>query len=70
MKPTTVERIGGEEAFRYSATVPTGDLTEWQLAHDGWLYVVGAMNHAPDDAVTVMRARHVLDTWEWLGSSS
>jgi hypothetical protein len=66
LKATTVERIGGEEAFRYSAAVPTGDLTEWQFAHDGWLYIVGAMNHAPDDGPTITRAREALDSWEWL----
>jgi hypothetical protein len=70
LEPTAVERIAGEEAFRYTADTPTGRLTEWKLAHDGWLYVVGAMNHAPDDAVTVMRARQALDSWEWLGNSA
>jgi hypothetical protein len=70
LKPTTVERIGGEKAFRYSATLPAGtDLTEWQVARDGWLYIVGVLNRAPDNAVTIMRARQALDSWEWLGSS-
>lgn len=70
LQPTAVERIAGEEAFRYSADIPSGRLTEWKFAHDGWLYVVGSMNHAPDDAATVMRARQALDSWEWLGSSA
>jgi hypothetical protein len=63
LKPAAVERIGGEEAFRYTADVPSGRLTEWKFAHDGWLYVVGALNRAPDDAVTIMRARQALATW-------
>jgi len=69
LEPTTVERIAGEEAFRYCADLPGGRLTEWKFAHDGWLYVVGAFNHAPDDAATVVRARQALDSWEWLGGS-
>jgi hypothetical protein len=70
LKATTVERIGGEEAFRYSAALPRSSLTQWQFAHDGWLYVVSAFSRAADDAVTVMRARQALDSWEWLGSSA
>ncbi len=66
LTPVVAERVGGEDAFRYRAALPHGELTEWKFAHDGWLYAAGAINRAPDEVVTGMRARAVLDTWEWL----
>ena len=63
-----VELFGSAEAFRYRAALPSGSFTEWKFAHDGWLYAVGALNRAPDEELTILRARRVLDTWEWLDS--
>lgn len=71
LKPTTLDRIGGEDAFRYSAVLPNGTgLTEWQLAHGGWLYIVGALQRGAEEAVTIRRAEQVLESWEWLGNGS
>jgi hypothetical protein len=66
LTPMVVEQIGGEEAFRYHLAAGRTQLTEWKFSHRGWLYVVGAFNHAEEEAATVARAREVLDTWVWL----
>ena len=66
--PLVVERVAGEEAFRYHVAAPGPALIEWKFAHRGWLYAVGTFNRGPDEATTVQRARKVPDTWEWLHS--
>jgi hypothetical protein len=68
--PMTGEQIGGAEAFRYWVAFPGGSFTEWKFAHAGWLFAVGAWNGAPDEDLTIMRARQALDSWEWLDGSS
>ena len=67
--PTTGEQVGGAAAFRYWVAFPGGSFTEWKFAHDGWLFAVGAWNRAADEDVTIMRARQVLDSWQWLVGS-
>ncbi|MEA2418222.1 MAG: hypothetical protein QOE60_428 [Thermoleophilaceae bacterium] len=67
LTPITVERVGGEEAYRYRLGIRGMELTEWKFAHDGWLYVVGALCRSKDATSVVSRARATLDTWEWLG---
>jgi hypothetical protein len=64
--PIVVDRIGGEQAYRYRLALGRTDVIEWKFAHDGWLYVVGAFNRCDDEVATFERARKVLDTWEWL----
>jgi hypothetical protein len=66
LTPITVERVGGEKAYRYRLAVGNSELTEWKFAHDGWLYVVGVLSRPEDAPVSVARGRAVLDTWEWL----
>jgi hypothetical protein len=69
LTPMSVEEIGGDRAFRYQIAPPHGPrLTEWKFAHAGWLYAVGSFNRASDEAVTLSRARRILDSWEWLRS--
>jgi hypothetical protein len=62
------DRVAGEHAFRYWFGLGRWRVTEWKLAHAGWLYVVGVFNWAPDaeQQLTVARAREVLETWTWL----
>lgn len=70
LKPIAADEIGGAEAFRYHVPLPTGSaLTEWKIAHDGWLYSVGVLARASDEAPTIRRARRALDTWQWLSAS-
>jgi hypothetical protein len=64
--PVVVDRIGGEEAYRYRLALGRTDVIEWKFAHGGWLYVVGAVNRCDDEVATLERAREVLDSWEWL----
>jgi hypothetical protein len=66
LRPITVERIGGAEAFSYWVALPTGSFKEWKFAYDGWLFAVAAHHRAPDEDATIARARRVLDSWEWL----
>jgi hypothetical protein len=70
LAPMAAERIGGAEAFRYWVALPSGSLTEWKFAYDGWLFAVGALNRAPEEDATIMRARQALDSWEWLDASA
>lgn len=68
----SVERIAGELAYRYSVVLNAGTLTEWKLAHGGWLFVLGVLNRAPaqDAEATLARTRDVLATWRWLSAPS
>ena len=60
--------IAGEEAYGYTVLMPRSTLTDWKLAHAGWLYVVGTVSVA-DPAVhaeALRRARESLATWTWI----
>ncbi len=48
--------------------LPRSVLTEWKLAHAGWLYAVGVLHRAPSGErdTTLERALDALGTWEWL----
>jgi hypothetical protein len=61
-------QIAGETAYRYSAVLRTGVLTEWKLVHAGWLYALGTISWAPskEQEASVQRTLDVLDTWTWL----
>jgi len=64
----TSTRIAGEQAFGCSVVLRSGVLTDWKLAHDGWLFVVGTLNWAPlaERETALERTRAALDTWQWL----
>jgi hypothetical protein len=64
----TRTRIAGEQAFGYSVVLRSGVLTDWKLAHAGWLFVVGTLNWAPpaEREATIERTLAALDTWQWL----
>jgi hypothetical protein len=64
----TADRVAGESAYRYSVVLTMGVLTEWKLAHAGWLYVAGTLSWAPpqEQEATVRRTLDVLETWRWL----
>jgi len=66
----TAERIAGETAYRHSTVLRRGVLTDWKLAHAGWLYVVGTFSWAPAEQHERTRqlAREALETWRWLDS--
>jgi hypothetical protein len=68
----TPERIAGETAHCHSVVLTSGVLTDWKLAHAGWLYVVGVLSKAPprERETTMRRARAALDTWTWLPDPS
>lgn len=61
--------IAGETAYGHTVVTPGGILTDWKLAHAGWLYVVGTHSQPSqqrhDEAVR--RSLEILRTWEWLG---
>ncbi len=61
------DRIVGERAYRYSGVLRRGVLTDWKLAHAGWLYVIGVFNRAPasERHTTLERALQALETWTW-----
>lgn len=63
-----VDRVAEERAYRYSVALKRGVLTEWKLAHAGWLYVVGTLSWAPPEEreITFRRTVDVLQTWKWL----
>jgi hypothetical protein len=63
-----LEHIAGELAYRYSVALRGGVLTDWKLAHAGWLYVVGTLSWAPPEEreITAQRTLEVLETWTWL----
>jgi hypothetical protein len=64
--------IAGEAALGYTMAVRRCLLTDWKLAHDGWLFVIGVLSvrdeHVHEEAVR--RALDALDTWEWLSADS
>jgi hypothetical protein len=64
----TPDRVAEERAYRYSVVLRSGVLTEWKLAHGGWLYVVGTLSWAPPEEreITDRRTLEVLRTWKWL----
>lgn len=64
----TRDRIAGETAHRYVVVLPRSVLTEWKLAHAGWLYAVGVLHWAPsgEQDAALERALGTLRTWEWL----
>jgi hypothetical protein len=68
----TRDRIAGETAHRYVVVLPRSVLTEWKLAHAGWLYAVGVQHRAPsgEQQATLERGLDALGTWEWLPAAS
>jgi hypothetical protein len=64
----TADRIASETAYGYSGSLRRGVLTEWKLAHAGWLYVIGSLNWAPAKKrdITLRLTMDIFETWEWL----
>jgi hypothetical protein len=60
--------IAGESAYGYTVSMPRATLTDWKLAHAGWLYVVGTHSQPGRQRheEAVRRSLDILGTWEWL----
>jgi hypothetical protein len=62
----------GEAALGYTIEFTRRTLTDWKLAHEGWLYVIGVLT-LRDRALherAVRRSLDVLETWRWLPARS
>jgi hypothetical protein len=61
------EQVAGEAGVRYQIELGNKALVEWKFAHQGWLFVAGAMCHPKDKFDKLLRlTRNIFQTWEWL----